>query len=232
MADKAQSFLVSALTRAAATPGGAPLMSSKSEPGLFPPAAAAKPVARRAVDDGLLRVQPNCQPGREVAVITPKGLQFLLDEANPKAILDDFVRLLERREQQIQDLQQSTRQWSEEVAAMKSVVTRIAPKLRPISDVAAAILTRLNDWAASAPAGPDCPLPELYRSLTVRTDAPTIGGFHDCLRDLHGRGLIYLHPWTGPLYSLPEPTFALLVGHEVAYYVSLRKDEKRTLNSE
>ena len=89
-------------------------------------------------------------------------------------------------------------------------------------DLAAAVLARLSDWAASANAGEDCPLPELYRGLTVLDPAPTIGAFHDCLRQLHADGSIYLHPWTGPLYALPEPAYALLVGHGVAYYASAR----------
>jgi len=33
---------------------------------------------------------------------------------------------------------------------------------------------------------------------------------------------VLFHPWTGTLYSIPEPEFAFLVGHEVAYYVSLK----------
>ena len=33
-----------------------------------------------------------------------------------------------------------------------------------------------------------------------------------------------VHPWTGPMYEMPEPSFALLVGHEVAYYASYRKN--------
>ena len=53
--------------------------------------------------------------------------------------------------------------------------------------------------------------------------APTIGHFHDSLRRLHEQEKIYLHPWTGPLYEIPEPPYALLVGHEIAYYASIRK---------
>jgi hypothetical protein len=48
------------------------------------------------------------------------------------------------------------------------------------------------------------------------------------LRLLYDAGRIYLHPWTGPLYAVPEPTFALLVGHNVAYYASLRHHSGRT----
>jgi hypothetical protein len=50
----------------------------------------------------------------------------------------------------------------------------------------------------------------------------TIGLFHDGLRGLCEAQCIYLHPWTGPLYDMPEPALALLVGHEIAYYASFR----------
>jgi hypothetical protein len=50
----------------------------------------------------------------------------------------------------------------------------------------------------------------------------TIGQFQDGLRRLLDAGHIYLHPWTGPLYDIPEPPYALLIGHEIAYYASIR----------
>lgn len=90
----------------------------------------------------------------------------------------------------------------------------------PATDLADAVLARLADWSGSA--GEDCPLPELFRSLSTREPQPTLGEFHDCLRNLHAGGAIYLHPWTGPLYALPEPACALLVGHGIAYYASAR----------
>jgi hypothetical protein len=104
---------------------------------------------------------------------------------------------------------------------MNGTATLDAPAV-PKVDLAAAVLARLADWAASANAGEDCPLPELYRGLSVLDPQPTIGAFHDCLRQLHADGSVYLHPWTGPLYALPEPAYALLVGHGVAYYASSR----------
>lgn len=69
----------------------------------------------------------------------------------------------------------------------------------------------------------DCPLPDLFHEARAIAPALTIGQFHDGLRTLLEREQVYLHPWTGPLYRLPEPTLALLVGHEVAYYASLRR---------
>ena len=94
--------------------------------------------------------------------------------------------------------------------------------MEPIDDLAEVILARLADWTASEPSARDCPLPDLFRSLSMRDEPPTIGQFHDCLRTLHEQRGIYLHPWTGPLYALPEPQLALLVGHEVAFYASVR----------
>jgi hypothetical protein len=90
------------------------------------------------------------------------------------------------------------------------------------ADLGTAILTRLDDWSSLANAGEDCPLPELFRSLAAG-GAATIGEFHDTLRQLHSEGAIYLHPWTGPLHEMPEPAYALLVGHNIAYYASQRR---------
>jgi hypothetical protein len=67
----------------------------------------------------------------------------------------------------------------------------------------------------------DCPLPDLFRALALNS-ALTIGEFHDCLRELHADGKVTLSAWTGPLYALPEPQYALLIGHGIAYYASLR----------
>jgi hypothetical protein len=82
------------------------------------------------------------------------------------------------------------------------------------------IVVLLDEWRSSSSG--DCPLPELYRRLTERHAGLSIGRFHDLLRHLHDSHRVYLHPWTGPLYELPEPPLALLVGHEVAYYASPR----------
>jgi hypothetical protein len=83
------------------------------------------------------------------------------------------------------------------------------------------LVALLTSWQDSG-APEDCPLPELFRRITAAVPSVTIGEFHDELRQLHQAGRVYLHPWAGPLYDIPEPPFALLVGHGVAYYASLR----------
>jgi hypothetical protein len=85
-----------------------------------------------------------------------------------------------------------------------------------------ALWKHLETWHAAGVLE-DCPLPELYRSARQAYPTLTIGQFHDSLRQLHERAQIYLHPWTGPLYEIPEPALALLVGHEIAYYASTRR---------
>ncbi|MCI0380821.1 MAG: hypothetical protein L0215_24835 [Gemmataceae bacterium] len=89
---------------------------------------------------------------------------------------------------------------------------------------ATAILSQLDKWQDTGMLE-DCPLPELFRTARPSGAELSIGRFHDALRRLHEERQLYLHPWTGPLYELPEPALALLVGHEVAYYASLRSEK-------
>lgn len=272
MADKLTALIVDALTRAAAEAAGVPLFGTKSDPGLFPATAAAKPAAQKALDDGLLevvRTENKGKQAREFAAATEKGLRFLLDQVSPKQVLEDFVRVLEKREGQVTELLEAANRMADSLDGLKAAVAVVLPRVqagrvkseanvpdffpergaakRPIDeplfvpapqrggvavleapvavaadDLAEAVLARLCDWAASAAVGQDCPLPELYRSLSTREVPPTIGQFHDCLRRLHESHRVYLHPWTGPLYALPEPAYALLAGHNVAYYASAR----------
>jgi hypothetical protein len=276
VADKHTQLVLDALSRAAAEPAGTPLFGTKSDPGLFPATAAARPAARKAIDDGLLRVvgtEAKGKTARELCAATEVGLRFLLDQVSPKQVLEDFVRALERREGQVSDLLAAAGRMADTLDGLKAAVAVVLPQVQAarislppnppvpfpgreggdvlhpsplrrgagggvthmngvatleaptqtdLDDLAGAVLARLADWAASAGAGQDCPLPELYKSLTTREVPPTIGGFHDCLRQLHADHKVYLHPWTGPLYALPEPAYALLVGHNVAYYVSCR----------
>src|SRR5262249_10080449 len=264
-------------SKAAADPGGLPLFAGKTDPGLFPSAAAAKPAAQKALADGLVRVARTETKGRttrELYELTEKGWEFLLAAVNPKQVLEDFARVLEARRGGVGELLVTARRMADGLHGLKEAVARVLPQVSatrlavpvpanpdrqvggeeqdnprpggrgsplsgnphmngtavleapvvadPVADLAAAILARLSDWASSANAGEDCPLPELFRSLTTREPQPSIGEFHDALRKLHADGVIYLHPWTGPLYALPEPAYALLVGHGVAYYASPR----------
>ncbi len=54
MADKSSQLILTALSRAAAAPAGAPLHGTKAVPGLFPTNAAGKQAAQRCQEDGYL----------------------------------------------------------------------------------------------------------------------------------------------------------------------------------
>lgn len=243
MADKLSHLLLDALRRAALAPGGTPLIGAKAAPGLFPATAPARQAAQRACVDGLVRkfaADPKGKADRDCFTITDAGLAYLLRHTSPKQVLDDVARALEGRHVQIENLLSVAEEARTELAAIKSVLTKLgepealAPGVigfrtpeasaRGLPDWLADLREHLSDWDTGGAAG-DCPLPDLYRRLQVAYPVLTIGQFHDGLRELHDQEQVYLHPWTGPLYALPEPAFALLVGHEIAYYASLRSGQ-------
>jgi hypothetical protein len=234
LADKLTHLLLDALGRAALAPGGLPLIGSKAAPGLFPATALARQAARRARDEGYLRTvaaDPKGKTDRGLCTATDQGLAYLLQQTSPKQVLEDLVRAVESRHGQVAEMIAAARQMQTGLEALKALLEQVLPQITtPAAQPAAPVVppdwlddlrAHLADWRDGGAAG-DCPLPELYRRLRTAHPALTIGQFHDGLRQLHDGQQVYLHPWTGPLYAMPEPVCALLIGHEVAYYVSPR----------
>ncbi len=255
MADKSKRLIRDALSRAAAEPDGCALLAGKTEPGLFPPTAIARVAAERCKNEGYLQVVRTEAKGkisREICALTDKGRHYLLRQADPREVLEDFVRVLESRQADVGALAESVQKVQQSLQGIQAAVVEILPRVAEsspsrngtkhngVSMNGSALLTapppptasmatdaliaevkaKLAEWHAAG-ASEDCPLPELYRRLET-AGRTSIGQFHDCLRQLHDDRMIYLHPWTGPLYALPEPAFALLVGHEIGYYASIR----------
>jgi hypothetical protein len=180
----------------------------------------------------------------EICLLTDKGLAWLLSQTSPREVLEDFIRALEARQAQAVDLLAGLRRMQTGFDALKAGAETVLERMARANDGPAAtdglmdrflrfhqgqtadartiLMARLKEWQASG-ASEDCPLPELFQRSQGGAPDLTIGAFHDELRRLHDAGLLYLHPWTGPLHALPEPSFALLVGHEIAYYASLKK---------
>jgi hypothetical protein len=232
--DKPKQLLLEALSRAAAEPAGVPLHSARGSAGLFNGTPIAKEAARRGLDQGYFRLvhAPNYGAnGRELCTITDKGFAYLLAHHSPKQVLQDMVRVLEARQEEFSALAASTRQAQATLEAIKHAVESVLKTLgQPNADLVSrgkpALLALLDQWQASRAAG-DCPLPELFRLAQPLTPHLSIGQFHDEVRRLHDEGEIYLHPWTGPLYDLPEPAYAMLAGHEIVYYASSRANNTR-----
>jgi hypothetical protein len=237
LADKSTPLILEALSRAAGEAEGMPLHGGKSVPGLFSTTPAGKQAAQRSKEEGLLRVVRTETKARtliEFCAITEKGLAYLLDQVNPKRVVEEFVRALENRQAQISDLLDATRRMENGLASLKSVAERVLQRVEKPTAVGptpstngnevwpGAVVAHLARWQESG-APEDCSLPDLYSHARRIAPHLTIGQFHDGLRKLHQEQQIYLHPWTGPLHELPEPALALLVGHEIAYYASIRK---------
>jgi hypothetical protein len=233
--EKPAQLMLEALGRAALEPAGAPLVGSRLAPGLFPATPPGKQAAQRSIEQGYLRVLRTENRGKlvhEICAVTEKGLAYLLSQVSPRQVLEDLVRALEARQSQVSDLVTAARQTQTTLEALRAVAekvllgstaeTRPGPSVNGSETWKASILSCLTQWSTGR-ASDDCPLPELFRQAQQTAAALTIGRFHDGLRFLHDRGQIYLHPWTGPLYDLPEPVYALLAGHEIVYYASLRK---------
>jgi hypothetical protein len=251
VADKSLQLVLTALSRAAAA--GAPLHGGKAAPGLFPATAAGKQAAQRCRDEGYLHPVAVPAPARtrsakaERWAITDKGLAYLLTQVSPRPVLEDLVRALEARHGQLAELLALARQSQADVEAMKARAEKVLahvgagePPAGPAHRLNAlyenfrgaangqgdtlpqVVLGELSRWAPSG-ASEDCPLPELFRRLRAQAPGLTLGAFHDALRQLHDAGQVYLHPWTGPLYDVPEPACALLVGHVIAYYASKKE---------
>ena len=203
MADKATQLILDALTRAATEPAGLPLHVRKTEPGLFPSTVLAKTAADRAKTEGLLEIVEAGQ--REIARLTDKGMQFLIDRTSPRDVLRDFVRLLEERQAAVAEFAKSANEMAASLSSMRAIAEAVLPRIenqtamngtmmngvlttsRPSSsritdDLIADIKTRLSEWPERPGASQDCPLSDLYRRLDSET---TVGLFHDALRQLH-----------------------------------------------
>ena len=244
MADRSSQLILEALGRAALEPDGVALVANRGETGLFPATAASKALADRCREEGLLRLVRSETQGknvREICQITEKGMLHLVREVSPKHLLEDFLRVLESRQDEIDSLAGTLGRMQESLGGMRSILAQVLPRMSPNSappvptnaptptalartradTLISTVKSQLAEWHATAGASQDCPLPQLYRCVHA-VSAPSVGEFHDILRLLHADNQVWLHPWTGPLYAMPEPAMALLVGHEIAYYGSLR----------
>jgi hypothetical protein len=215
LADTNLNKLLNGLTRAVAEPAGYPLFARKGVDGLFPGTAAGKAAAEAAVAEGFLF----CDPHTERAHLTEAGRSFVKASADPRVILEDFLRVMEKRQAELAEIQSTLQGLRESTQAMRLLLQEcLSPSGGQQTMACDEVVRQIEVWRATNPSG-DLPLPRLYRSLPE--PRPSIGVFHDMLRQLQGLGRIALHPWTGPRYEIPEPAFALLAGHDIAYYANL-----------
>ena len=238
MAESSSQLIVQALERAVTAPDGLPLVAGKQSAGLFPVGATGKDAARAAGESGFVRVLRTESKGKaavEYFTLTEKGLAHLLEQSSPRPVLAALLAAIEGCQAKIDRWAADVSENRKSLDGLRVLAERVLnhvqePKAAlPVwarnghsHDPQAKIVESLRSWHAAGKIG-DCPLPELYEQVRGPSKL-TIGQFHDALRALHEQRAIYLHPWTGPLPELPRPAFSLLVGHEIAFYASLRSE--------
>jgi hypothetical protein len=180
----------------------------------------------------VVRTEAKGKTALDICALTEKGLQHLLERTSPRPVLEALLAAVERCEANLRELVGSAAGQHQHLQALHAFAVKLlekTPQLAPVQAPAPTngqhkpedhVLDVLQSWHDARRIG-DCPLPDLYRRFKESSPKLTLGQFHDALRSLHERRAIYLHPWTGPLYEMPEPALALLVGHEIAYYASL-----------
>ncbi|MFO0863844.1 MAG: hypothetical protein U0744_04160 [Gemmataceae bacterium] len=236
MAEPLTNSILDALRLGIAEGRELPLFAAKGTAGLFPANAAGKQAAQQAREQNLVRIARTETRGKtavELAVPTREGVTWWLGQTSPRPVVEALLAAIKASETRCAEWSAETKAVQSHLHSLQEAANHLLQRFpegktpdvfpwdRTQDDLPGRIVERLKQWHDSGKLG-DCPLPDLHRMLTTASPSLTIGQFHDALRTLHDRRAVWLHPWTGPLYELPEPPLSLLVGHEVAYYASLR----------
>ena len=190
-----------------------------------------KAAAQTALQSNWLQIVRTEPKGRAVTTfvtLTTTGSAYLLEQSDPKPLLEQVQAYLQNEESRLQEVQSQVRASFQLMESLRSRVEQLAILVdqRQVVQTRVSVLAwedRLTEYLAKRqdirPAE-DCPLPELYQQAKQFVPELSVGTFHDGLRRLHADRRIALQPWTGPLHELPEPGLALLQGHSLAFYAS------------
>ncbi len=230
--DKLQPALLAGLTAAFASPSECLLISSRTQPGLFPSTAAGKSAASICQEAGWLNVIRTESKGKSVNTfvsLSQAGMEYLLTQTNPKPLLEAIQAQLQQSESTLSELRERLQNCLQQIQTLRN-------KTEQVEQIAGSTVTHakvaMPDWEStingylvnrqvSRPAE-DCPLTELYNHARQHVPQLSVGTFHDGIRRLQAKHEIDLQPWTGSLHEMPEPELALMQGHSVAYYASAR----------
>jgi hypothetical protein len=220
-------LLNAALGRAVASPRGLALVGRG---GMFPASASGREAAKLAQELGFVRPLTEAMNGKQTAqlwTISDPGRAHWLKQSDPTQTVQALTNGIEACQHELAQLGKRADGCRDYLSRLSCAVENAFKNSKPpvqavregsATEPAKAILECLRAWCDAG----DCPLPVLLKKVTVGRPDISLGAFHDALRSLQESGQIHLHPWTGPLYELPDPTVALLTGHEVAYYASAR----------
>ena len=100
---------------------------------LFPATAPGRAAAQRGKDEGYLRVVRTDSRGKaplDVCAVTDKGLAYLLSQASPRLVLEDFIRALDARHEQAGELLAVARQMQAGLDALRISAGQVLAQLR------------------------------------------------------------------------------------------------------
>jgi hypothetical protein len=209
VADK-QTIILHALSIALESNKVWPLFNKKGVQGLFPLSAPGKEAAKYSIEKQFFKlVGHTTKSFSESVAITAIGARALLEgvKVNENADVDsntEEIHFYERMEKAVGEiLKRLSSGNSKELVAVEKHIFLV-----------------LKEWSDEGRIG-DCQLNYIYQKTLSLCPGITPGAFHDGLRSLSQKKLVELHPWTGPLYEIPQPELAMMSGHEIACYASL-----------
>jgi hypothetical protein len=205
---------------------------------MFTASASGREAAKLAQQLGYVRSLTDETNGKHAAqwTISEPGRAHWLRETDPRRAVQALADAIEACQLELADLGRRADGCGDYLSrlsiAVENAFRNPTVPVKAITGVTdtepgTSILECLRAWRDAG----DCPLPVLLVKVKANCPDMTLGAFHDALRSLHARGAIHLHPWTGPLYELPDPTVAVLAGHEIAYYASAREFSVRDSDS-
>lgn len=208
------------LKKALEFPQGLELLARRGVPGVFPNSPQGKQAGQNALSQGLIAKHGYCPvPARMMVCITPKGVEWLVDALGVAGLLEKASSFLAKAQPRGKKSVDQDSSWFRIARALGDLLPQNPPQPAKCN-VADCVLVILQQWTEAGRAG-DCPLPQLFQKLQELVGPVSIGEFHDILRCHRVAKLVDLHPWTGPLYELPDPAVALMIGHEICYYACL-----------
>jgi hypothetical protein len=248
VAKAVQASALEALAGVLGDPAPRVLHGSKAALGIFPSASAAdKAAAHYCLEHGWLAPAGEA-PGKgktrkPLYRLTPAGLQAVLAQSDPTAILKSLTNNLKSLEDASASILTEIQTNSAALRQLKTALTGALERIKPV-DVDE--LTR--KMAAPRPVGEITPpatvnwgeevvrmvaeqrqrnqfqrltLPQIFERLRSKHPHLTLGQFHDGLRRLQDEKRIRLGPYTQALATLDDPRNALFLDREVKYYVDL-----------
>ena len=241
-------LLLDAVKVAVAVPGEHRLFRAGKLPGLFPSRAGTSAAAALvAISDGLLETVRTEARGKVVTEWvrgTPKAVGFVHDHESPKSVLREMRDVLHATRAGIPPWMADARA---EIAALSTKFeAHAAATLKRLDDLAGRVEDALRraeahrpavaesvgkvvPWALDAMeyldrrkeggASGDCPLPELFHAVRVKTPALALAPFHDGLKRLHDVRAVRLAAAGESAWAITEPEYAAVVDGQLMYWV-------------